>query len=79
MKLADTGYTADEIKAKASKYMIETYERFDFIAETAKEQYVYDENGEEVDKANFLDDREHCYRISRKYNISDSDVEEYVY
>lgn len=46
MKLADTGYTADEIKAKASKYMIETYERFDFIAETAKEQYVYDENGE---------------------------------
>ena len=46
MKLADTGYTADEIKAKVSKYMIETYERFDFIAETAKEQYVYDENGE---------------------------------
>lgn len=26
--------------------MIETYERFDFLAETAKDQYVYDENGE---------------------------------
>jgi len=46
MKLADTGFTSEEIKAKASKYMIETYERFDFIAETAKDQYVYDENGE---------------------------------
>lgn len=26
--------------------MIETCERFDFLAETAKDQYVYDENGE---------------------------------
>ena len=26
--------------------MIETYERFDFLAETAKDQYIYDENGE---------------------------------
>ena len=46
MKLADTGLTAQDIKDKVSKYMIETYERFDFLAETAKDQYIYDENGE---------------------------------
>lgn len=46
MKLKDTGLTAQDIKDKVSKYMIETYERFDFLAETAKEQYVYDEKGE---------------------------------
>ena len=46
MRLKDTGYTAEEIKEKVSKYMIETYERFDFIAETGKEQYIYDSDGE---------------------------------
>ena len=46
MKLADTGLTAQDIKDKVRKYMIETYERFDFLAETAKDQYIYDENGE---------------------------------
>ncbi len=46
MKLKDTGLTAQDIKDKVSKYMIETYERFDFLAETAKDQYIYDENGE---------------------------------
>lgn len=46
MRLKDTGYTAEEIKEKASKYMIETYERFDFIAETGKDQYIYDSEGE---------------------------------
>lgn len=46
MKLKDTGLTAQDIKDKVSKYMIETYERFDFLAETAKDQYVYDEKGE---------------------------------
>ncbi len=45
MKLKDTGMTAQELKDKVSKYMIETYERFDFVAETAKDQYMYDENG----------------------------------
>lgn len=45
MKLKDTGLTAKDIKEKVNKYMIETYERFDFIAETAKDQYIYDENG----------------------------------
>lgn len=45
MKLKDTGLTAQQIKDLVSKYMIETYERFDFIAETAEGMYIYDENG----------------------------------
>ncbi len=46
MRLKDIGLTASDIKEKVNKYMIETYERFDFVAETAKDQYIYDENGE---------------------------------
>ena len=46
MKLKDTGMTAEELKAKVKKYMIETYERYDFVAETAKDQYMYDANGD---------------------------------
>ena len=45
MKLKDTGLTFQDIKDKVDKYMIETYERFDFLSETAKDQYMYDENG----------------------------------
>ena len=45
MRLKDTGLTVQDIKDKVSKYMIETYERFDFLAETAKGMYIYDENG----------------------------------
>lgn len=45
MKLKDTGLTKDQIKELVNKYMIETYERFDFLAETAKDMYIYDENG----------------------------------
>ena len=30
MKLKDTGLTFQDIKDKVDKYMIETYERFDF-------------------------------------------------
>ncbi|MEF2686136.1 MAG: acetylornithine/succinylornithine family transaminase [Lachnospiraceae bacterium] len=45
MRLKDTGLTAQDIKDKVKKYMIETYERFDFLAETAKDMYMYDENG----------------------------------
>lgn len=47
MKLKDTGLTVQDIKEKVSKYMVETYERFDFLAETAKDIYMYDENGTE--------------------------------
>ena len=36
MKLKDTGLTFQDIKDKVNKYMIETYERFDFLAETAQ-------------------------------------------
>ena len=46
MKLSETGLTVQDIKDKVNKYMIETYERFDFLAETAKDQYIYDEKGE---------------------------------
>ena len=45
MRLKDTGLTVQDIKDKINKYMIETYERFDFLAETAKGMYLYDENG----------------------------------
>ncbi|MEZ3435077.1 MAG: acetylornithine/succinylornithine family transaminase [Lachnospiraceae bacterium] len=46
MLLKETGLTAEDIKAKVNKYMIETYERFDFVAETAKDMYVRNEKGE---------------------------------
>ena len=45
MKLKDTGLTAAELKEKASRYIIETYERFDFVADSAKGIYVYDDSG----------------------------------
>ncbi len=45
MRLKDLNLTAQDIKDKVNKYMIETYERFDFLAETAKDMYLYDENG----------------------------------
>lgn len=46
MKLADTKYTAEEIKALTKKYMIETYERYDFVAESAKDMYLYGPDGD---------------------------------
>ena len=45
MRLKDTGMTAAELKAQVKKYMIETYERMDFVADTAEGIYMYDENG----------------------------------
>jgi acetylornithine/N-succinyldiaminopimelate aminotransferase len=45
MRLQDMGVTKADIKAKVDKYMIETYERFDMVAERAKGMYVYDEKG----------------------------------
>ncbi len=44
MQLKDTGLSYQEIKEKVDKYMIETYERFDFLADHAKGVYMYDEN-----------------------------------
>ena len=46
MRIADTGLSAQDIRDKVDTYMIETYERFDFLAESAKDQYLYDESGE---------------------------------
>lgn len=45
MKLKDTGLTAEELKDMVKKYMVETYARYDFIAERAEGMYLYDENG----------------------------------
>ncbi|MGN0503395.1 MAG: aspartate aminotransferase family protein [Ruminococcus sp.] len=45
MKLTDTNLTSQGVKDLVNKYMIETYERFDFVAETAKEEYMYDTDG----------------------------------
>lgn len=47
MKLKETGLTAQDIKDKVNKYMIETYERYDFVAETAKDMYIYSTDGDE--------------------------------
>ena len=46
MKLSDTGRTAQDIKDLVSTYMIDTYERYDFVAEYAKDQHLYDSEGE---------------------------------
>ena len=45
MKLKETGLTAEQLKAKVKKYMVETYERFDFVADSAEGVHMYDENG----------------------------------
>jgi acetylornithine/N-succinyldiaminopimelate aminotransferase len=46
MKLKDQGLTAEEVKALVKKYMIDTYERYDFLCERAKGMYLYNEKGE---------------------------------
>jgi acetylornithine/N-succinyldiaminopimelate aminotransferase len=46
MKLKDTGKSPDDIRALVKKYMIETYERYDFICERAEGMYLYNEKGE---------------------------------
>ena len=45
MRLKDTGLTPRELKEIAEKYMIETYERYDFITERAEGMYLYDHEG----------------------------------
>ena len=46
MKLKDYHLTVEDVKELVSKYMIDTYERFDFLCERAKGMYLYDEKGE---------------------------------
>ncbi len=46
MKLRDCGKTADDIRELVKKYMIETYERYNFVCERAEGMYLYDEKGD---------------------------------
>ena len=45
MRLKDAGLTAEKLKKIVNKYMVETYERYPFIAERAEGMYLYDEKG----------------------------------
>ena len=45
MRLKDTGRTAQDIKDLVATYMIDTYERYEFVADYAKDQYLYDGEG----------------------------------
>lgn len=45
MKINELGVTAEEIKEKVSKYMIELGDRYDFVAERAEDCYVYGTDG----------------------------------
>ncbi len=45
MKLKDAGLTKEQLKEIVHTYMAETFERFDMVAETAKDMYIYDETG----------------------------------
>lgn len=44
MQLSDVNLTAQEVIDLTNKYMIETYQRFPFVATKAKGMYIYDEN-----------------------------------
>ena len=43
MQLSDVNLTAQEIMEMTKKYMIETYQRFPFVATRAKGMHLYDE------------------------------------
>ena len=45
MRLENIGLTKEQVKEKVAAYMIDTYERYDFLAETAKDMYMMDEAG----------------------------------
>jgi acetylornithine/N-succinyldiaminopimelate aminotransferase len=46
MDLEHSMLTAEDVKSLVKKYMIETYERYDFVCERAKGMYLYDEKGQ---------------------------------
>lgn len=46
MKLKDKGLTEEDVKALVKKYMIDTYERYNFVCERAKGMYLYAGNGD---------------------------------
>ncbi len=45
MQLNDVNLTVEDVVAITKKYMIETYERFPFVATRAKDMYLYDHEG----------------------------------
>ncbi|OOB79531.1 MAG: acetylornithine aminotransferase [Epulopiscium sp. Nuni2H_MBin001] len=45
MRLEQLGLTQQDIKDKVAKYMIDTYERFPFVADKTKDMYIYDVDG----------------------------------
>ncbi len=45
MLLKDFNLKMEDVKNLTEKYMIETYERFPFVAEKAKDMYIYDQDG----------------------------------
>lgn len=46
MQLEDVKMTPQEVMEITNKYMIETYQRYPFVAVKAKDMYLYDENGD---------------------------------
>ena len=49
MKLEDFNLTKDELVNMAETYMNETFKRYDFIADTSSDMYLYDEDGGETE------------------------------
>lgn len=47
MRLEDTGMTRQEVKDTVDQYMLRIGERFDLVAQQAKDMYVYDTDGTE--------------------------------
>lgn len=47
MRLEDTGMTRQEVKDTVDQYMLRIGERFDLVAQRAKDMYVYDTDGTE--------------------------------
>ncbi|MDR2487302.1 MAG: aminotransferase class III-fold pyridoxal phosphate-dependent enzyme, partial [Clostridiales Family XIII bacterium] len=45
MLLKEANLTAEKVRELTQTYMVETYERFPFVAERAEGMYLYDENG----------------------------------
>lgn len=45
MQLQDVNRSAEQIRELTNKYMIETYQRFPFVAVRAKDMHLYDEDG----------------------------------
>ena len=47
MKLEDTNYSTEQIKEISEKYIMNTFQRYDFVQESGKGMYVTDTDGNE--------------------------------